>query len=193
VAAREVAGWDLRPLRHWRAVSGAKYAARGGALRAADVPVVVELLDEITGRDRRRLSTTQCAATLVERSRPKSSPTHHLFEWDNDKAADAHRLEQARDIIRSVTVVFEDAPEHVVRAYPVVNTGGVRGPRPMARLLSEPEVMAELVAQARTDAVAWAKRWARLRDVAELRSVFAEIAKIEASPAAVRPKKRKSA
>lgn len=39
-------------------------------------------------------------AILVDAARPKSSPFHDLFEWDNDEAADKYRLAQAAALIR---------------------------------------------------------------------------------------------
>lgn len=42
---------------------------------------------------------------LVERARPKSSPMHDCFEWDDRAAAEEHRKMQARTLIRSIEVV----------------------------------------------------------------------------------------
>lgn len=39
---------------------------------------------------------------VVEDAKAKSSPLHELFDWDTDRAAHAHWLECAREIIRSV-------------------------------------------------------------------------------------------
>jgi hypothetical protein len=41
---------------------------------------------------------------VVELARSRSSPLHEMFEWDDEVAAHAHRLQQARAIIRSVRV-----------------------------------------------------------------------------------------
>ena len=41
---------------------------------------------------------------LVEEAKDPNSILHHLFEWDNEKAGHAHRLDQARQIITSVKV-----------------------------------------------------------------------------------------
>lgn len=42
-------------------------------------------------------------AVLSEAANPKS-PLHDQFEWDDSKAAQAYRLDQARELIRSVRV-----------------------------------------------------------------------------------------
>jgi hypothetical protein len=42
--------------------------------------------------------------TLVKAARRRSHPLHDCFEWDSKKAAHAHRLSQARALIREVRV-----------------------------------------------------------------------------------------
>lgn len=41
---------------------------------------------------------------LVEEAKNPDSVLHHLFEWDDEKAGHAYRLDQARQIITSVKV-----------------------------------------------------------------------------------------
>ena len=47
---------------------------------------------------------------FLNASRPKDSPTHKLFEWDNKKAAENYRLHQSRTVINNIRieVVVED-------------------------------------------------------------------------------------
>jgi len=59
-------------------------------------------------------------AYLVEEARPDQSPLHNLFEWDDTIAAQLHREEQARSIIRCHVVLLcpdetkkEDVPIQV--------------------------------------------------------------------------------
>ena len=44
-------------------------------------------------------------ASVVKIAEPKNAPLHPCFEWDDTKAAEKFRLDQARLIIRSVEVV----------------------------------------------------------------------------------------
>ena len=44
---------------------------------------------------------------FVEAARPKQSPVHSLVTWDNKEAADRWRVQEARDIIRSIMFVDE--------------------------------------------------------------------------------------
>lgn len=48
-------------------------------------------------------------AAVVAAARPKRSPMHGLFEWDNTIAAEAWRLRQARQAIISLTVEVEQS------------------------------------------------------------------------------------
>ena len=44
-------------------------------------------------------------AKVVDESRPEAAPLHPVFEWDDKVAAEMHREDQARHLIRSVRVI----------------------------------------------------------------------------------------
>lgn len=48
------------------------------------------------------------AFNVVDAARPKRSPLHGAFEWDNTVAAESWRLEQARSMIKSIEIVTID-------------------------------------------------------------------------------------
>lgn len=60
-------------------------------------------------------------ALLVDAARDEASPLHDRFEWNDKAAAEAHRLDQARRLIRSVRVVYKEADDkeaaRSIRAY----------------------------------------------------------------------------
>ena len=43
---------------------------------------------------------------VIEAAKPKTSPLHNLFDWDNKSAAHKYRVEQARALIRSVRTTY---------------------------------------------------------------------------------------
>jgi hypothetical protein len=45
---------------------------------------------------------------VVQESAPEDAPLHDRFEWDDAKAGHLYRVEQARGLIRSVTVEYTD-------------------------------------------------------------------------------------
>lgn len=49
--------------------------------------------------------------SVVEAARSKKSPLHGAFCWDDTEAANLHRIWQARQLIRSISVVREDTKE----------------------------------------------------------------------------------
>jgi len=51
---------------------------------------------------------------LVEAARPKESPAHKGFEWNDKKAGNEYRLIQARQWIRRVTIIHEERPVQLV-------------------------------------------------------------------------------
>lgn len=66
-------------------------------INGVEIDVIVDTIEPVIGRD------GVChPAQLVDLSRPEDSPTHPLFEWDDLIAAEAHRVEQARRIIRMI-------------------------------------------------------------------------------------------
>lgn len=79
-----------------------------------------EALEDIRGRH-----DILTPALVVEEARVGKTEAgvllHERLEWRDNVAADAHRLSQARDLIRSVRVVYAEAtetePERSVRAF----------------------------------------------------------------------------
>lgn len=56
---------------------------------------------------------------VLESAKPKDSPIHDLFEWDDTIAAESYRLSQARLLISNLNLVIEkeEAEPLEIRAY----------------------------------------------------------------------------
>jgi hypothetical protein len=54
---------------------------------------------------------------VLEDARRPESPLHEYFEWDESKAAQAHRLDQARTLIRSVKIIVTTERRVVTAPY----------------------------------------------------------------------------
>lgn len=67
---------------------------------SAERRTVAERLAQIAAAHRGRLEVDD----VIADARPDDSPLHSHFEWDDGIAADEYRREQARELIRSVTL-----------------------------------------------------------------------------------------
>lgn len=79
---------------------------------------VKTVVQEIVERDG-KIAPTE----LVEAARPKESPAHPAFEWDNKKAGEQWRVHQARNLIRVVRVTVEEREERLVHVPRVIVQG----------------------------------------------------------------------
>lgn len=128
-------------------------------------------------------------ARLLDENRPTEAPLHGCFEWNDSKAAEAHRREQAAHIIRSVVVV-EVAPQgkadpvsllvnaaepvptrlaEPVRAFVSVGDGGPDSSgryEPIQNCLTDPDKQAELMRQARAELAAFVRKYRNLQKLA---------------------------
>jgi hypothetical protein len=86
------------------------------------------------------------ASTVVEESRAEDAPLHPVFEWDDGKAADEYRKNQARQLISSIRVVYEspDASRQS-RMYVNVTTGGGRHYMPSIEAMADDELREQVL------------------------------------------------
>lgn len=148
----------------------------GPGLSTKDAKLLAALVTSIEEKSG-RLNTEELLKEVVARSRPKTSPTHHLFEWDVHKGHALYLMERARQLVMHVKVILIESPEKPVRAFPVVITGGKRGPLAMQRVLDNRDLLAALLEQAKADLEAWQRRYEQLRHIAGLRGVFVAVQK----------------
>ena len=75
---------------------------------------------EVVSQEIARIGGQVTPREVVEVARNDTTELHKCFEWDNTKAAEEYRVEQARGIMRSLVVIEERGPEPQmvsVRAY----------------------------------------------------------------------------
>ncbi len=118
---------------------------------------------------------------FLEASRPESSPTHKLFEWDNEKAAEKYRLYQSNIVINHIAVKVvasdESAPQ-TTRAYVNIEPKG----SPQARFVNvvtalQDDEMRQIVLQ---NAYRELKQFeSKYAQYTELSSVFEAIDRLE--------------
>lgn len=103
---------------------------------------------------------------VVEAARDKRNPLHKHFEWDDKKAADAYRLDQARAIIRIVRTQVEPDEAPVRAFYSVKDDSGQRY-RAVETVMSSASLSFALVKAARKELEAFQSRYRTIRELAQ--------------------------
>lgn len=119
---------------------------------------------------RLRESGPLTAARLVEEAKSRRSPLHQHFEWDDTRAAEAYRLRQATQIMRSIEVVVEDAKKRQVNMrafFPVTDSNSGRSWQPATYVFERPELASQIIKQARAQLEGWTSRFKRYTWAAE--------------------------
>lgn len=112
---------------------------------------------------------------VVEYARDPMHPLHDRFQWDDSVAAEQYRRVQARELIRSVRVVYRERderdPERSVRFYQSVAAGGNGGRVyvPTEEILQSPLMANLLLAQMQRD---WQDLHRRYANMAEFRDMI---------------------
>ena len=105
---------------------------------------------------------------VVEAARSEKHPLHVHFEWDDKLAAEAHRLDQARNIIRIVRVEDEDASGGNVRAFVSVSEKSGVAYKPIATVRKSHDLQLALLKAAERDLDAFKTRYRELKDICDL-------------------------
>lgn len=148
----------------------ATYLWKPGSHHCIDAQVAGDELERIRTRYNGRLD----ASNVVECSRNPSAPLHPAFEWNDEVAADAYRVEQAKYLIRSITIEIpkRDGSEASVRAFVSVVRDEDRSYTSTAHALSDIELRQQVLDQAWRELEAWRQRHAELTELAEIFSVI---------------------
>lgn len=114
---------------------------------------------------------------VVDAARPKSSPLHNRFTWDDGEAAEKWRVHQARMLINVCVEVLGDglAKSPVFVSLSVDRPEG-RGYRLMTSVMSDTESRDQLLKDALTDLATFQKKYRSLKELAE---VFSAVRKVK--------------
>lgn len=124
-----------------RRIQQLKYQWREGSRFAVDAETAGSELDRI-----QQENGVVTPAAVVDAARPDEAPLHPAFEWRDPVAAEKYRTWQARNLIKSVTVV---RPEHGPSPSPVYvhvpsQTNG--GYQPVSIVVQRPDMFAAAIA-----------------------------------------------
>jgi hypothetical protein len=144
------------------------YKGRSGyGLTDAEAAHIGAVLDAITKRD-----GALTPEALVDEARPLTSPAHKHFTWDDGLAAEAYRREEARHLIRGIVIVkvappSAPMPTIVVPAFESVTSAGERGYQPLAEVMAQPSLLAQVEPRLIADLTQLRARYAAYISMAE--------------------------
>ncbi len=135
------------------------YGFGTGYLSKVDPQEVGEALEQLQGRE-----GILTPARVVESARPKRSPLHDAFEWDDSVAAQAHREDQARHLIKAVRVQYSSEPEPRYAFVNVVTTNQ-RGYLDTHVAMGDPILREQVLNEATIALQHWRKRYHHLEEL----------------------------
>ena len=105
---------------------------------------------------------------VVEAAQEDGNPLHDGFDWDNEKAAHQHRLQQARRMIVAVRII--DGPVQIdCPAFVSIRSAEVgRSYVPTVAALTDAELRARVLMEARQAIESLRRRYAAFESVADV-------------------------
>ncbi len=141
------------------------YKWKDGArvVKGLKAQIVGERIEQLAGANNRLT-----ARVVLDDARSEDSPLHVAFEWDDTKAAEEYRLEQAANLMRCVVVRIHPEDTELTRAYINVGRDEDRRYEPVIRVLSDETLRREMLASAMAELRAFKKKWAHLNELAQI-------------------------
>ena len=139
----------------------------------------LELLSNVTG--------TLTPVLVVQRAANANSSLHGLFEWDDTEAARRYREDQARYILRQITVRVEykhDEPRQL-RAFVVVTRDEKRTYVPLMVVMGDAELRHQVLEHAYDEMRLWVARYREYEELAGFVGAVTEVLPLLAEQALV--------
>lgn len=122
------------------------------------------------------------ARVVVDAARAIDSPLHPCFEWDDVRAAELHREDQARHVISSIRIVQRSADPkqeaQLIRAYvnleETVGDEKQRAYLPMARVFNDADLLRQAMERAAAELRAFEDKYADFEAIARAAKVARE-------------------
>lgn len=112
---------------------------------------------------------------VLDSARPESSPIHSIFEWDDEKAAEAYRLGQATSLICNLMIVTEEneSEEPIkVRAFVNVSDGKEGSYIGAVRAMTDSECREKVLQDAMAELSAFKAKYNHLTEFSKLFTVI---------------------
>lgn len=138
---------------------------RGVPTRGVDAVAAHKTLEKI--RDKNGNLTDDA---ILAAAKSVKSVIHNWFEWDDTVAAEHHRRLQARKLMTSLEITYQESPETTVRAYQVFKSAPVASDTRSVystteEVLRDPEARDRLIADAIRAAMEFRRRFKVLHEL----------------------------
>jgi hypothetical protein len=113
---------------------------------------------------------------VVDDAANPKSPLHLCFEWNDEKAAEAHRLWQARKLIGAIVVAeFDDQPlQRETRAFVHVTSDQPQY-LPIEVAMTQPDVRQQVLSKALNEIKMWRARYSAYQEFANIVAAIDEV------------------
>jgi len=114
---------------------------------------------------------------VVEHAKNEETTLNKMFEWDNEIAGEKYRIQQARDILRNISVEYikKDNTKTQIRAYVKTTQKHNDEYRSIKSVVSDEEQYALLLNQAYKELNSTKNKYAELQEIQELLKDIPEI------------------
>lgn len=109
---------------------------------------------------------------IVDRATDKTSELHKCFTWDDKKAADKWRLQEARFVVCNLVIEQKEPEAQPVRVFHRVGTTQDAGYKRVEIIMQNPDEYQQLLKQAKAELISFTNKYKRLT---ELERVFEAI------------------
>lgn len=151
--------------------------AKGYRLKGVPASVAGAFLEEL----RKAKGGSLIPQDIVEAARPKASPIHRAFEWNDSEAAEQYRLEQARYLIQAIVVKivgYED--KKPVRAFVSLIQNDERSYTSTVHAMSDADLRKQVLDTALAEIESWRDRYRAYREFAIIFTAIKRTKKKEA-------------
>ena len=136
----------------------------GHSLNTVNAQAVGEELERIRTANNGLLT----AAIVLQEASDLESPLHDQFTWDNDKAAEKHRLTEARRIIVSVQILNTPIGKPTIAYVNVRSPEHGRSYIPTMEAMSDEELRIRVLTEIRQAVESIERRYAHFAEVTDL-------------------------
>lgn len=170
-------------------ISGFRFKPRDDFLSQKDAEVVGQRIVEL------REEGKATPKAIVADARDLKSPLHKFFEWDDTKASEKWRLDQARALIHNVVIeISYEGGLHEkidVKAFHSVVQDGKRSYASAITVFSQEDLAAQVVESARKELEAWIHRYDMYEELSSMIALVREA--LERVPRAEPSRRRRRA